>query len=419
MSKLALLGGEPIRSRPWSPWPDPREEDVEAVAAVVRSGRWWSYAGSEVRQVEEEFAAYHDCRWGVSVNSGTTALHVALEAMGIGPGDEVIVPAYTFQATATSVLLTNAVPIFADIEPHTLNLDPEAAAAAVTPRTRALLPVHIGGLPADMARLGELAQRHGLMVLEDCAQAHGAVWRGCKVGAIGRAGAFSFQASKNLCAGEGGMITTNDDELAARAAGLRDCGRVEGRPFYEHHLPGYNFRLTEMQGALLRSRMRHLEEETARRYCNGQRLSARLRQLPGIEPFDPPPAEGDRRAYHIYLVRVDAQTLDGLSRDRFMEALNAEGVPCWSGYGWPLYRNPIFRDEHFRPKGCPVRCPSYQGQVNYREVSCPVAERVCGETIVLSQNLLLGSQEETEQIADAFEKVATERRALMETGARG
>jgi dTDP-4-amino-4,6-dideoxygalactose transaminase len=406
MSKLAILGGEPVRTKPWPPWPDPRDEDAEAVAEVVRSGKWGQHAGEHTRAFEREFAAYHDAGWGVTVNSGTTALHVALEALGVGPGHEVIVPAYTFQATATSVLLANAVPIFADVEPHSMNLDSKSVARVVTERTRAIMPVHFAGLPADMEGVRELAASHSLLTLEDAAQAHGAVWQGRKVGAVGDVGAFSFQASKNLPSGEGGIILTNDEGTAARAAGLRDCGRVEDRVSSEHHLLGYNFRMTEMQSALLRSRLRHLEAETQRRWKNGRRLTQRLSQTPGLEPLDPRPGKGDRRAYHLYPVRLRSELLDGVSKQRFIEALQAEGIPCAGGYERPLYRAPMFLDQHFKGKGCPVSCGHYSRAVDYQEVSCPVAEELCEESMWLFHSLLLGSEEDTADIARAFEKVA-------------
>jgi dTDP-4-amino-4,6-dideoxygalactose transaminase len=348
MSRLAILGGEPIRTKPWPRWPDVREEDVEAVAGVIRSGAWWMHAGEHTERLEREFAAHHEAHHGIAVNSGTTALQVALQALGIGPADEVIVPAYTFAATAMSVVSVHAVPVFADVEAGTVNIDPACVASAITDRTRAIIPVHIAGLPADMDRLREIAEPHGIRVLEDAAQAHGAVWRGRKVGAIGDAGAFSFQASKNLCAGEGGMVLANDSDIAARAAGLRDCGRVRGRPFYEHHTPGYNYRMTEMQSALLRSRLRHLEAESARRWENGRRLTRELAHLSGLEAVDPQPAEGDRRAYHLYPVRLQAELL-GAGRGGCVEALGAEGIPCSEGYGLPVYRNPLFLARSPRP----------------------------------------------------------------------
>ncbi len=413
MSKLALLGGEAIRTRPWLSWPDPRQEDIEAVAGVVRSGKWWSYDGEHTRRFEAEFAEYHDPRHGITVNSGTTALQVALEALEVGPGDEVIVPAYTFQATATSVFLANAIAVFADIEAGTLNIDPKSVAAVMTRRTRAIVPVHIAGLPADMAKLRELAEPRGIALLEDCAQAHGAVWQGKKVGSIGGTGAFSFQASKNLPSGEGGIIVTNDDEVAARAAGLRDCGRVEGRPFYEHHLLGYNYRITEMQTALLRSRLKHLEAETDLRWRNGRRLTERLREIPGVEPLDPDPGTGDRRAYHLYPVRIRSEQLGGLTRERFMEALSAEGIPCTAGYGQPLYKNPVFTEGNFRGRGCPASCGHYGAPVDYREVSCPTTELLCQEALWLFHTLLLGSEADGDDIARAFAKVVEQHKDLL------
>ena len=413
MSTLAVLGGDAVRTRPWPTWPDPREEDIAAVSEALRSGHWWSYDGENTRLFEREFASYHDARHGIAVNSGTTALLVALEALEIGPGDEVIVPAYTFQATATSVLLANAIPVFADVQPHTMNIDPESVAASITRRTRAVIPVHIAGLPADMARLAEIAEPRGIAILEDAAQAHGAVWQGRKVGSIGHAGAFSFQASKNLPSGEGGIVLTSDDSVAARAAALCDCGRVEGRPFYEHHLLGYNFRITEMQSALLRSRLKHLERETDLRWRNGQGLTSLLKSLPGIAPLDPEPGPGDRRAYHLYAVRLRGDELGGISRQRYMEALAAEGVPCSTGYGQPLYRNPIFLEKNFRGRGCPASCGHYSGTVDYREVSCPMTEMLCEQVIWLFHNLLLGTEQDIDDIYRAFEKVTSQHRQLL------
>jgi dTDP-4-amino-4,6-dideoxygalactose transaminase len=413
MSQLAIFGGEPVRTKPWPSWPDVREEDIEAVSGVVASGDWWMYAGEETSSFQSEFAAYQEAEYGITVNSGTTALQVALEALGIGPGDEVIVPAYSFQATAMSVILASAVPIFADIEPDTLNIDPDAVSDLVTERTRAVIPVHLAGLPADMLRLGQLAESRGILLLEDAAQAHGAVWRGRKVGAVGDAGTFSFQASKNLCSGEGGIVLTNDGDVAARAAGLRDCGRVAGRPFYEHHLPGYNFRMTEMQSALLRSRLRHLEAETQRRWRNGGRLTELLTDLQGIEPIDPHPADGDRRAYHTYAIRLHPEHLGGVARAGFLEALGAEGIPCSEGYGHPLYRNPVFQEENFRPKGCPVHCPHYPGTISFREVLCPAAEESSERILWLFHNLLLGTDDDINDIFRGFEKVVTHRGDLI------
>jgi len=275
------------------------------------------------------------------------------------------------------------------------------------------MPVHFAGLPADLERLGALADSRGLLLIEDAAQAHGAVWHGRKVGSIGDAAGFSFQASKNLPSGEGGIVLTNDEHTYARAAGLRDCGRVAGRPFYEHHLLGFNYRLTEFQGALLRSRLRHLEAETDLRFRNGRHLTEHLSQLPGIEPFDPAPGEGDRRAYHLYPLRLLSEQLGGLDRERFMEALRAEGIPCSAGYERPLYRNPVFLEQTFRPRGCPLSCPHYAGDVDYAAASCPVTERLCGEMFLLFHSLLLGADEDLGDIVRAIEKIVERHTDLL------
>jgi dTDP-4-amino-4,6-dideoxygalactose transaminase len=413
VSTLALLGGEPVRTKPWPVWPDVREDDLAAVREALSSGKWWQHEGEHVTAFEREFAAYHDSKYGVAVNSGTTALQMALEALKVGPGDEVIVPAYTFQGTAASVLLANAVPVFADVEADTMNIDPESVQGRITDRTRAIMPVHLAGLPAAMDRLLEIAEARGLLVIEDAAQAHGAVWRGRKVGALGDAGCFSFQASKNLPSGEGGLIVTDDEEVWARASGLRNCGRVEGRPFSEHHLLGYNFRLTEMQGALLRSRLVHLEAETDRRYRNGRWLTQQLLQVPGVTPLDAEPGEGDRRAYHLYPIRLEPEELGNLSRERFMAALSAEGIPCMAGYGRPLYRNPVFEDGSFCPQGCPLSCAFYHGDASYGETSCPVTEDLCERVVWLFHSLLLGSEHDTADIVRAVEKIVQAHQELL------
>ncbi|MGE5599648.1 MAG: DegT/DnrJ/EryC1/StrS family aminotransferase, partial [Bacteroidota bacterium] len=210
MSRLAINGGTPVRSGPFPSWPVHDRRELEMMEEVVSSGKWGRYEGSMVERFEKEFARYHDARQALAVLNGTIALEVALRALGVGAGDEVIVPPYTFVATATAPLMANAVPVFVDVDPATWNIDPEKIEAAITGRTRAIIPVHFAGLPADMDRIQEIARRHGLFVLEDCAHAHGATWQGRKVGALGDMGAFSFQSSKNLSCGEGGAVTSND-----------------------------------------------------------------------------------------------------------------------------------------------------------------------------------------------------------------
>jgi dTDP-4-amino-4,6-dideoxygalactose transaminase len=274
------------------------------------------------------------------------------------------------------------------------------------------MPVHIAGLPADMGPLTAIAKTYKLLIVEDAAQAHGAVWRGRKVGAIGVAGCFSFQASKNLPAGEGGFVTTADRDVYARASSLRDVGRVAGRPFYEHHWLGYNYRMTEMQAALLRTRLGHLEQEADLRYRNGRLLTARISPVRGVTPLDPEPWQGDRRAYHLYPIRLEAELLESLTRERFLEALRAEGVPCMEGYGRPLYHSPVFQRGDFGQRRESLARGRDGNVMDYSRVSCPVAEDLCTRVIWLPQQLLLGTEADMTDIVSAVEKVVKARAEL-------
>ena len=337
MSKLALSGGKPVRERPFPAWPvfDAREEKL--MLEVLRSGQWWRYtlgealdpaAGessqrSKVADFQERFAAMHGSQYGIACANGTAALEVALRALGVGPGDEVIVPPYTFIATATAPMLIGATPVFCDVDLTTLNLDPARLEEAITPRTKAIVPVHFAGLAADMDAIGRIAARHGIAVIEDAAHAHGGFWNGRPLGSIGAAATFSFQASKNMTAGEGGLITTNDPAVAEICESLVWVGRKMGRPWYEHHRLGWNYRLTEFQAALLIAQLERLEEQTARRQRNAEYLSTRLRKVPGIQPLAVP-SYATGHAWHIYVFRFDAETF-GVSRGTFLQGAHSRG----------------------------------------------------------------------------------------------
>ncbi|MEM4586014.1 MAG: DegT/DnrJ/EryC1/StrS family aminotransferase, partial [Candidatus Caldarchaeum sp.] len=254
MFSLAIHGGEPVRRRPFPRWPFSDDEEVREVLEVLREGPW-SAGSQKIRLFEEEFASFHHARYGVSCTSGSVALFVSLKALGVGSGDEVIVPAYTFLATATAVIDAGATPVIVDIDPTTYNISPEAVAKAVTDKTRCIIPVHLAGCPADMDKILETAEKRGLRVLEDAAQAHGAEWRGRRVGSLGNMAGFSFYQSKNMASGEGGIITTNDETLAELARSLVNVGRDVKRGWYEHVRYGWNFRMTAFQAAILRAQL--------------------------------------------------------------------------------------------------------------------------------------------------------------------
>ena len=408
-AKLAIQGGRPVRTKVFPSWPVHDKSDERAVAAVVRSGQWWLHGGRCVNQFEKTFARYHGAAYGIAVPNGTVSLRIALLAAQIGEGDEVIVPPYTFLATATAVVEANALPVFVDIDPDTYNLDPARIEAAITPRTRAIIPVHFGGLPADMDRIMRVARRHGLTVIEDAAHAHGAVYKGRKVGAIGHLGSFSFQASKNLTCGEGGIITTNDPALSDLCRSIHDCGRDPAGLWYGHVRFGNNYRMSELQGALLLSQMTRLESQARRRDANGRRLDEGLRRIPGIRPLLRG-ANTTRHAYHLYVFRYDPAGFDGLPREAFLRAVQAEGVPCSPGYKLPLYRQEVFLKRRFGP---------YTGyrhgrrRLDFARCNCPVTEHACSaEACWLSQNVLLGTQRDMDDIVAAVSKVHEHRREL-------
>lgn len=403
-ARLAIRGGEPLRTKPFPNWPVFDESEEQAVLSVLRSGRWWGVSFGEgphtnapagegpdhkVTEFQTAFARMQGVPYAIACASGTAALEVGLKALGVGPGDEVIVPPYTFVATATAPLMVNAVPIFADIDPQTLNLDPRRVREAITPRTRAVIPVHFAGLAADMEAILAVARDRGLTVLEDAAHAHGGKWNDCGLGSLGQAGTFSFQASKNMTAGEGGLIVTGDAELARKCESLVWGGRELGRAWYEHFRLGWNYRLTEFQAAILIEQLKRLPAQNVRRMENARYLNRRLAEIPGIHPMRVP-EYATVHPYHIYAFRFREEEF-GAPRDRFLEAFAAEGIPCSGGYAFPLYRNEMFVNRDFYPRGCPLTCGHYSGTVDYRdfEALCPVAEQVCRDAVWLEHRVLL------------------------------
>ncbi len=400
---IAAGGATPVRTAPWPEWPVVEEEDVRAVADVVRSGVWGSTEGTVVRDFERAFAEIHGARHGIALNSGTTALHVALTALGVRPGDEVIVPAYTFVATATAALLIGAIPVFADIEADTYNIDAAAVERAITSKTKTIVPVHFAGAIADMERLQQISEKHGLPLLEDAAHAHGAIYDGRSPGTLGAAACFSFQSSKNLTAGEGGLILTDDDAIARRCRSLINTGRASDGAWYEHHLPGGNYRLTEMQGALLRSQMRRLPQQTRRRDANGRYLDEQLSQIKGLRPMRSDPRQ-ELHPRHLYMFRFDADEF-GLPREQFLERLKAEGVPASGGYPVGLHQQPLYSGQGLREQIPGPAMPHLLAH-DYGAASCPNTERACAsEAVWLTQPLLLAERRDMEDIVCAVSKI--------------
>ncbi len=359
-------------------WPVYGERELELLREVLESGRWGGH-NEMLGRLEESFALFQHCAHGVSLANGTVALEAALEAAGVGPGDEVIVPAISFISTATAVSRIGATPVFVDIEPYSFNLDPERASAAVSAKTKALIVVHFGGQVADMDRLGRLAAERGLILIEDAAQAHGSEWNGRRAGSLGVAGIFSFQNSKVMTCGEGGMLTTNDAELAARVRAMADQGRRAGGGWFHHYSLGTNYRMTAFQAAVLLAQLERLPEQIRLRNRNAALLRAELAGVEGLR-FQEAPPQATAHSCYLLLGRIDA-ALFGATRDEFHQALAAQGVPCTPFYPHTLYANPLYRQG-----GCRVE-------------PCPVSEACIADAFWLPHRVLMGDEETTREIA--------------------
>ncbi len=403
MPKLAINGGpseagELAKKVP--KWPKISDDDKEALLKVLESGRWCRiYPGSKAELFEKSFSKYHDAKYGVAVSNGTVALELLLKTIGVGIGDEVLVPAVTFIATASAVTEVGAIPIFVDIDPETATMSPRSLQESITKRTKAVIVVHYGGYPANFDEILPIAKRHNLFLLEDCAHAHGTEWKSRKVGAIGNMGGFSFQESKSLPAGEGGIVLTDDDELADRAKLIHNIGRAVGKPGYEHYILSSNYRMTEFQAALLLSKLKSLPQEVEIKHSNGEYLASKLMKIGGAEPLRRDPRI-TKRGYYFFIIRYDSKQFNGLSKEKFMQALNAEGVPAWSAYGMPLYKQPAFRKGNLKgviPEG--VKAPEYEN------LYLPGSEEFIAKEVVVPHPVLLTDKKDIDLIVSSIEKI--------------
>lgn len=398
MTKLAIRGGAPVRAEPFTRWPIYDGRESHGLLAVLESRNWGGYPcpNERAREFGARFAAAHTARHGVAVANGTVSLELALEAAGIGPGDEVIVPAYTWEGTAAAALFAGAAPIFVDVDPNSYCLDPDRVEEAVTERTRAIIPVHLGFRFADMDRLMEIAGRHNLFVLEDCAHAHGGQWRGRGAGSIGHAGSFSFQTSKLMTAGEGGIVITSDIDLADQVIRLANCGRPARRESRDRPALGHNYRMTEFQAAVLLAQLERLEEQTLLRERNTQRLEEGLKEIDGISLLPRDPRITRQASYH-YVFKYHAEQFHGIHRNAFVAALKAEGIPCDGRFYEAVYKSSLF-------EFAAERYPAWASA--RRRFDCPVAERAgYEESVWLPHEIFLGPERDVDDLLAAIEKV--------------
>jgi len=356
--------------------PSMGEKELEYVVDCIRSG-WVSSLGEYVKRFEREFAAYCGVRYGVATHNGTVALHLALTALGIGPGDEVILPSLTFVATANAVAYTGARPVFVDSEPYTWNIDPEAVARAITPRTRAIIAVHLYGHPCDMDPLRALADRHNLTLIEDAAEAHGARYKGRRAGSLSDVAVFSFFGNKIITTGEGGMVLTNDGALAERCFFLENQARHKENPYWHPEI-GYNYRMTNVQAALGVAQLERIEELIAIRVRNAAHYEQRLSEVPGLSLA--PSAEWAENVYWMYTVLVEEDY--GLDRDTLMAQLHRGGIDT----------RPVFYPIHTLPM---YHCGQH----------LPVAEEIGRKGINLPSGATL-SPEQVDQVCDALQAMS-------------
>jgi perosamine synthetase len=411
--KPALLGGPKAHAGGFPGWPVFDQAEEKALAETLHSGQWYRGSGKAVAKFEDAYAKLTGAKHCLATSCGTSALYTALGALDLGPGDEVIIPPYTFVATYNVVVLNYALPIFVDTDLESFQIDANKIEAAITKETKAILPVHIGGSPADLDKILEVGKKHNIPVMEDACQAHLAEWRGRKVGTWGLAGCFSFQASKNLNSGEGGAVLTNDKEFAEICSNFHNQGRARqaaGYQFAYSGTRGSNLRLSEFQGNLLVAQMSRVIEQTNRRTENANYLTKLLNEIPGIKPaklYD----GVTRSAYHLYMFRYDKSRFGGLARAKFMEALGKEGVPCSGGYGVmnkDEYVSGLAKSKHFLK----IYGEKRMNQWLEQNQNCPQNEKLCGEAVWFTQNMLLGPREDMEQIADAIRKIQTHAGAL-------
>lgn len=418
--QLALLGGNKVRAAAFPPHPIIGDEEKQAVLEVLESGKLSTFVaapgenflgGVKIRQFEADFARYHGAKYAVAMNSATACLHAGLAAIGVQPGEEVIVPPYTFTSTATSVLMHNAIPVFADIKPDIFCLDPERVEAAITPRTRAIIPVHLYGHPADIDDLLDIARRYNLSIIEDCAQAPGAQYKGKLVGTFGNCSIFSFQESKSIMTGEGGMLLTNDEELAELARMVRNHGEMVLESFktrtYRADILGWGYRMTELEAALGIAQLRKLDELNAARIDLATYLSQQLRKTPGLTPAIAYP--GMKHVYYV-LAFTYREEETGIPRDLFVEALNAEGIPFGGGYVRPLYLNPIYQERK------PFVYRYFGKAVSYEKGICPVTERLHERELVMTMMCRPpATKADMDDIVRGVEKVLANRDSLLQS----
>jgi dTDP-4-amino-4,6-dideoxygalactose transaminase len=401
MSQLAAFGGEPIRKESYPQWPVFDQRDIDAVNQVIRSGQWGGYPwpGPNTAEFAKRFAEMQGGGYAVPMMNGTVTMEVALRAAGIGWGDEVLVPAYTFQATAAAPMAAGAIPVIVDVDPETYCMDPKKAEAAITPRTKAIIVVHLGAQMADMDAFTALSEKYKLILVEDCAHAHGAKWRGRGAGTIGHFGSFSLQSSKILTTGEGGVLVCRTPELSEMAASIIDCGRPKDAAEKKYTL-GANYRLPEIQAALGLVALERFPEQVKQRAEHAMYLEESLSEIQGIRLL----RRDERhttRSFYRYVIAIDPAAFGGAEHQAVCYALDKEGIDCWDGY--PA----MHHYDLFQPGISKLPVPSaFPQYFDFSKMSFPVAERACEhEAVWLNENIFRSGRQGIEDTVAALKKL--------------
>lgn len=398
MKNLAKNGGQPFKTKPFHDWPYATNRELQLIEEVVKSGKWWRMNGSKVEEFEKKFAEMHNAKFCLGVTNGTHAIELAIAALGIGAGDEVIVPAFTFISTATAPIYCNAKPVPVDVDPGTLCIDPEAFEKAITTRTKAVIPVHIAGHACDMDAICSIAKKHGIRVIEDASHAHGAEWGGKRIGTFGDIATFSFQNGKLVTCGEGGAILTNDKDLYEKAYLIHGVGRPLGDRTYAHVVLGSNYRMNEFQAAILIAQLERLEDFNVLREKNAAILDKLLSDVPGITPQSRN-TKANLNTHYMYMFYYDSKAFNGLSRMDFVDYMIAEGIPAFVAYpsvcDTEFYMNNEFRNH----------VTEHIDTILY---NLPNSRRIAEEVVWLPHFTLLGDEQDLYEIAGAIKKIQNE-----------